>query len=136
MFSFRGDAHKLYLHLRNAQGNVNDIKFIRETNEIRTFYQTLDTDTLRLIYYRTMKEKNGSGIIPIFATAIPWLLFLLANPLEEFLFSDGNLKWIIFIIIYLIILTISLLFHFKERAWAVLHAEIIQDIIVERKDDK
>ncbi|WP_244857068.1 hypothetical protein [Oceanobacillus sp. J11TS1] len=129
----RGDAHKLYLQLKEMP--VEDIKksqYLRETAAIKAFYQLLDNETLRLIYFQIVKEKNGIGIIPIFATAIPWLLFLFANPLENFLFHDGSSNWMIFSIVYLILLSISLVLHFKEKAWANVHMEIIQDILTRR----
>lgn len=114
---------------------IEDIKksrYLKETAGIKEFYQSLDSETLQLIYYQIAKEKNGIGVIPIFSSAVPWLLVLLANPLENFLFHDGNSNWLIFAVIYLIILTISLILHFKEKAWAVVHSEIIRDILSKR----
>lgn len=132
-FSIRGDAHKLYLRLREEPTeNIKQSRFLKEAREIKAFYQSLDNEALLLIYYQITKEKNGTGIIPILATAIPWLLFLFANPLENFLFHDGSKNWFVFSVIYLIILTISLTLHFKEKAWATVHSEIIQDILTRR----
>ncbi|MUK89261.1 hypothetical protein GMD78_12845 [Ornithinibacillus sp. L9] len=133
MFSFRGDAHKIYLHAKKSPGKVRSIGYLKETQEIQKFYQSLDSDTLQLIYYRMVKEKNGSGIIPIFATAIPWLLFLFSSHLQDFLFQSGSKNWVIFSFVYLTVLTISLVLHFREKAWAAFHTEIIQDILKERK---
>ncbi len=41
-----------------------------------------------------VKEQSGTGIIPIFVTAIPWLLFLFSNSIQDFLFRNNNLIWI------------------------------------------
>lgn len=134
-FSIRGDAHKLYLKLKETP--IEDIKkshYLKDARDIKDFYQSLDSEALQLIYYQIAKEKNGSGIIPIFVTTIPWLLFLFANPLENFLFHNGSSNWMIFALIYLILLSISLILHFKEKAWAVVHAEIIQDILSQRNE--
>ncbi len=133
--SFRGDAHKLYLKLRSIYKKDKSLKHIKELNEIqeiRIFYKSIDTYTLKLIYYRMLKEKNGSGIVPIFVTAIPWFLFLFTQQLQDFLFQNGSLLWIIFSILYVLALTISVIIHLREKAWAALHIQIIQDIIIER----
>jgi hypothetical protein len=139
MFSLRGDAHKIYLRLKkNASNSDQSFKYMKEimeVEEIQEFYQSIDSPTLKLIYYRMMKEKSGSGIIPIFVTSIPWLLFLFSNQLQQFLFRDGSLLWAIFGFIYVVILTLSVTVHFREKAWAVFHIEIIQDILSERKND-
>ncbi|SET03304.1 hypothetical protein SAMN05216389_104243 [Oceanobacillus limi] len=132
MFSFRGDAHKIYLRVKESPSKIRNIGFIKETEEIKSFYETQDSTTLKLIYYRMIKEKNGSGIIPIFATAIPWLLFLFSSHLQDFLFKEGSINWIIFSFIYLTLLTFSLILHFREQAWANFHIQIIQDILEER----
>jgi len=113
--------------------DIKKSKYLKETKEIKVFYQSLDSETLQLIYYQIVKEKGGIGIIPIFATGIPWLLFLFSNPLENFLFHNGSFNWMIFSFLYLILLTISLIMHFKEKAWAVVHTEIIHDILEMRK---
>ncbi|WP_099156942.1 hypothetical protein [Virgibacillus ndiopensis] len=130
MFTFRGDAHKIFLMLKR-QTDILSNKEIKETAEIKSFYENLDSETLKLIYFRMIKEQNGTGIIPIFVTAIPWLLFLFSSKIQEFLFKD-MLIWSIFISLYLIALTVSSIFHFKEKAWAAFHIEIIKDILCER----
>lgn len=133
-FSTRGDAHKLYLLLkRMPKEDIKKSPYLKETHAIKTFYQSLDSETLQLISYQIAKEKNGIGIIPIYATSIPWLLFLFANPLESFLFSNGSLYWMVFAVLYLILLSIALILHFKEKAWAEVHTEIIRDILARRK---
>ncbi|SEQ95372.1 hypothetical protein SAMN05216232_3786 [Virgibacillus subterraneus] len=134
MFSFRGDAHKLFLTLKKLK-DIHSNKDLKEAAEIKSFYESLESETLRLIYYRMVKEQNGTGIIPIFVTAIPWLLFLFSDKIQDFLFKDGILIWAIFITIYLILLTVSAFFHFKEKAWAALHIEIIKDVLEERDNN-
>ncbi|KAA9026949.1 hypothetical protein [Niallia endozanthoxylica] len=134
--SFRGDAHKLYLKLTKIHNKeFLETKELAEVQEIRSFYQTVSTDLLRLIYYRMIKEKNGSGIIPIFVTAIPWFIFLFSSKLQEFLFREGGILWLPFSFIYMFILIMSVVLHFREQAWAGLHIEIIQDVIEERNTE-
>jgi hypothetical protein len=136
MLSFRGDAHKIYLQLKKAIHNGESIKNMKELKEIESIqnlYYSLDSEQLQLIYYRMIKEKNGSGIIPIFVSSVPWLLFLFSKPLIDFLFKDGSILWALFGSVYLLILTLSVLLHFREKAWAAFHMEIIQDILKERK---
>jgi hypothetical protein len=79
-----------------------------------------------------IKEQSGSGIIPIFVTAIPWLLFLFSSTIQDVLLSYSNLIWISFVTLYLVMLTVSAIFHFKEKAWSALHIEIIKDVLSER----
>ncbi|MGI8387294.1 hypothetical protein [Robertmurraya sp. P23] len=133
--AFRGDAHKLYIKLTktNKQDEpLRQVKELTEIQEIRAFYQTIETATLQLIYYRMIKEKQGSGIIPIFVTSIPWFFFLFSKQLQEFLFKEGSLLFLLFGIFYMVTLTISVIVHFRENAWAAVHIEIIQDIVGER----
>nr|WP_077215357.1 hypothetical protein [Bacillus dakarensis] len=135
MFTFRGDAHRLYLQIRERTNNklaVQQLKNLREIEEIKNTYQNIDSSALKLIYYRMIKEKNGSGIIPIFVTSIPWLLFLFSTQLQQFLFKEGSLLWAIFVFIYVLVLTFSAIIHFREKAWASVHIEIIQDILSKR----
>ncbi|MGM8216662.1 hypothetical protein ACLIA0_14040 [Bacillaceae bacterium W0354] len=131
IFSFRGDAHKLYLKLKQSKHMKSD-KVLSEVAEIKEFYESIDRYTLKLIYYRMIKERNGLGIIPIFVTSIPWLLFLFSKKIQDVLFANGNLLWISFTLSYLIILTISAILHFKEKAWAAIHIQIIEDILSEK----
>ena len=137
MFSFRGDAHKIFLHLKKTfQQNqpYSNIKELAEVKEIQRLYESIDSSTLKLINYRMIKEKNGSGIIPIFVTAVPWFLFLFSKQLQHILFEEGSSHWlIIFVIVYFVTLTLSVVLHFREKAWAAFHLEIIQDILEERK---
>lgn len=133
--AFRGDAHKLYIKLTKANKQDKPLRHVKELTEIqdiRAFYQTIETETLQLIYYRMTKEKQGSGIIPIFVTSIPWFFFLFSKQLQEFLFKEGRLLFLLFGIFYMVTLTISVIIHFRENAWAAVHIEIIQDIVDER----
>lgn len=135
LLTFRGDAHRLFLQIKDRSKNklaVKQLKILTEIEEIKSTYQNIDSSTLKLIYYRMIKEKNGSGIIPIFVTSIPWLLFLFAVQLQKYLFKNGSLLWALFVFIYVVILTFSVILHFREKAWASVHIEIIQDILSER----
>src|SRR5699024_7305262 len=102
MFSFRGDAHKIYLELRD-QPDVKQHKDIQETEKIKTYYETLDSEALQLVYYRMIKEQGGMGIIPIFVTAVPWVLFLFSDKVQAVLFINGSFLWAIFILIFFLI---------------------------------
>lgn len=136
MFTFRGDAHKVYLQLKKRVDDQQPIKTLNdmvEVEKIQAFYQSLDPSELKLIQYRMVKEKNGSGIIPIFVTSIPWFFFLFSKQLQEFLFKDGRLYlWAAFSFVYLLLLTLSVILHFREKAWAAFHLEIIQDVLKEK----
>lgn len=135
MLSFRGDAHKIYLQLNKAIHNgesIKDMKGFKEIEAIQKLYYSLDSEQLQLIYYRMIKEKSGSGIIPIFVSSVPWLLFLFSKPLMDFLFKDGSMLWALFGFGYLLILIGSVILHFREKAWATFHMEIIRDILKER----
>lgn len=139
MFSMRGDAHKIYLKLKDTKDNgesVRDLKDLIEVQSIQNFYQSMDSQTLKLIYFRMIKEKNGEGIIPIFVTAIPWLLFLFSEPLMEALFKEGSILWAVFGFVYLLVLMVSVILHFREKAWAAFHIEIIQDIFKKTNRDR
>ncbi|WP_439951044.1 hypothetical protein [Robertmurraya korlensis] len=135
--SFRGDAHKLYIKLTKVWKHdkpLGQVKELVEIQEIRSFYQSIETATLQLIYYRMIKEKQGSGIIPIFVTSVPWFFFLFSKQLQAFLFKEGSFLFLTFSIFYILTLTISVIIHFREKAWAAVHIEIIQDIVGERKE--
>jgi hypothetical protein len=135
MISFRGDAHKLYLQLKQTpKDQIKYVKVITEMKEFQDYYRSVDSATLKIIYYRMIKEKNGSGIIPIFVTSVPWFFFLFSKQLQQILFKEGSLLWILFSFIYLFTLTVSVILHFREKAWAAVHIEIIQDILKARND--
>lgn len=87
MFSLRGDAHKVYLKLKKAahqNQNAEEIDELAEMEEIRQLYLTLESATLRKVYYRMTKEKNGSGVIPILVSALPWLFFYFRSGCSNF----------------------------------------------------
>ena len=139
MYSLRGDAHKIYLKIKkrvNTNQSFKQMKELQEMEEIQVVYQTIVSSTLKLIYYRMIKEKNGSGIVPIFVTAVPWFFFLFSKQLQEFLFKEGSILWVIFGFVYFFTLTITVIIHFREKEWAAIHIEIIQDILNERNELK
>lgn len=131
---FRGDAHKIYCHLKKSPDNIPDSKYLKEMKEVRDFYLSIDSEILKLIFYRLIKEKNGSGMIPVYVSSIPFLFLIFSNNLQKLLFAQGSRYWLVFILIYLGGITFSLFLHFREKAWAASHIEIIQDILTERKD--
>ncbi|WP_226665961.1 hypothetical protein [Metabacillus litoralis] len=136
MFSSRGDAHKLYIKFKEAQNqnqSLDELEELIEIEEIKAFYLNQKSSTLEKIYYRILKEKNGMGMIPVFVSSGPWLLFLFSKKLQEVLFQNGSMPFIIFITVYLLILTSSVILHFREKAWAAIHSTIIKDILNERK---
>ncbi|WP_286172024.1 hypothetical protein [Gracilibacillus phocaeensis] len=106
---------------------------IKEVTEIRRFYSNINTDTLEKILYRMIKEKNGSGIIPIFVSTVPWLLFLFLEPLQKFLLKDGMFGAIVFTLFFVILLSTSVILHFREKAWAAFHIAIIKNILAKEK---
>lgn len=132
---FRGDAHKIYCHLKKNPDNIPNSKYLKEMKEVRDFYQSIASDILKLIFYRLIKEKNGSGMIPVYVSSIPFLFLIFSNNLQKLLFAQGSKYWLIFIVIYLGGISFSLFLHFREKAWAASHIEIIQDILTERKDN-
>lgn len=135
MFSFRGDAHKLYIRLKQAaeqETSLTDMKEVKEIQEICKFYQSIDRATLREIYYRLLKEKSGSGSILVLVSALPWLLLLFSSQIQKFLFSKGTVLWAVFTGLYLALLVLSVIVHFREKAWCDVHIEIIKDILEER----
>ncbi|MCM3388476.1 hypothetical protein M3649_10035 [Ureibacillus chungkukjangi] len=132
---FRGDAHKIYCHLKKNSASIASSKYLKEMKEVRDFYQSITSDILKLIFYRLIKEKNGSGMIPVYVSSIPFLFLIFSNSLQKHLFAQGSKYWLIFIVIYLGGITFSLFLHFREKAWAASHIEIIQDILTERKDN-
>ncbi|MFC7684887.1 hypothetical protein [Ureibacillus sp. GCM10028918] len=131
---FRGDAHKIYCHLKKNSADIPNSKYLKEMKEVRDFYQSIESELLKLIFYRLIKEKNGSGMIPVYVSSIPFLFLIFSNNLQEILFAQGSKYWLIFILIYIGGITFSLFLHFREKAWAASHIEIIQDLLTERKD--
>lgn len=82
-----------------------------------------------------IKEKNGAGVIPLLVAAVPWLLFLFSEQLQNFLFRGGSMLWLPFSMVYMILLVVGVMLHFREKAWAAFHIEMIQDILEERKNE-
>jgi hypothetical protein len=138
LFSLKGDAHKVFLRLKKTLNNgdiIRESKEFKEIEEIQTLYRSLDSSTLQLIHYRMIKEYNGSGIIPILVSSAPWLLLLFSKQLSTFLFKEGKWLWAGFCILYILALFFSVMIHFREKAWAAFHMEIIQDILKDRKNE-
>lgn len=136
MISLRGDAHKFYLKLRRAvkkKQSIGQLKEIREINEIEYFYQHLDDLELRKISYRMTKEQKGTGMIPVLVTSLPWLAFIFSKKLQSWLFKDGSYLWLGFIFIYIFAMVLGIVVHYREKAWASVHKEIIHDILQNRK---
>lgn len=130
---FRGDAHKIYIHLKKNRNAIRQSKYLKELHEVREFYESLESDVLQLIYYRLVKEQNGSGMIPIFVSSIPFLFLIFSQQLQKILLQEGSRNWLIFVVFYIVGITAALIFHFRERAWASSHVEMIKDILEERK---
>ncbi|MEH7414355.1 hypothetical protein V7266_03560 [Neobacillus drentensis] len=136
MFSFRGDAHKIYLKLKRALNKEQSFKSVKELNQIekvQNFYMDIESPTLKKIYFCMIKEKNGSGMIPILVSSGPWLLLLFSEQLQKFLFKEGSLLWMFFVLAYISILSLSVILHFHEKSWASVHIEIIQEILKDRE---
>jgi hypothetical protein len=135
MLSLRGDAHRLFIQLKRHSTSNQEFKYMKrlyEIEKIQEFYNSINSNTLRQVYYCMLKEKKGSGIIPILVSSIPWLLLLFSKQLQDYLFREGSILWIVFVIVYIIIITISVILHFRENSWASVHIEIIQDILKDR----
>jgi hypothetical protein len=133
--SFRGDSHKFYLKLKETKKLNKQITGLEEIEEVRgiyAFYLSLASLDLHSIRYRMIKEKNGTGIVPILITAAPWLLFIFSKQLQALLFQNGSSLWIGFIVIYVFAMISSIIIHFREKAWSALHIEMIGDILRER----
>lgn len=136
MFTLRGDVHKFYLKLKKAirhGESIHEIDEIIEVNELQQFYHRLSNPSLQKIRYRMIKEQKGNGMVPLLVTALPWLAFLLSKQLQS-LFSKGALIIFGFLVIYTFTITFSTVLHYREKAWAHVHIEIIDDILKERDD--
>ncbi|ADU30499.1 hypothetical protein [Evansella cellulosilytica] len=134
MFSLRGDAHKFYLKLKKEvrKGRkISNLKEIQELKEIYKFYSPLDTLTLKNIHFRMTKEKTGSGLIPILVSTIPWILFIFSNQVQSFFENDDSYMWLLFVGIYILGVTFSVAVHFREKAWATVHMQMIEEVINE-----
>ena len=92
MSFFRGDAHKIYMQLKENRDAIHESKYLKELYEVRKFYESLESDVLQLVYYRLVKEKNGSGMIPIFVSSIPFLFLIFSQHLQKILLRGRNEK--------------------------------------------
>lgn len=136
LLSLRGDVHKFYLKLKNAvdHGNsVCELDEIIEMNKIQQFYHRLSSPELVKIRYRMIKEQKGNGMIPVLVSSLPWLAFILSEQLQA-VFKKGMLIILGFLVIYTFLITFSTIVHYREKAWANVHIEIIDDILKERKE--
>ncbi|MFC7392940.1 hypothetical protein [Scopulibacillus cellulosilyticus] len=136
MMTFRGDAHKFYLKLKKTVSNDKEISNLPEIKEIRSidhFYDQLGDTDLTMIRYRMLKEKDGNGIIPILISALPWLGFLLSKQLQTFLMKS-YLYIFIFLVLYTVITIASIIVHYREKAWAAIHIDIIDHKLKQRRE--
>jgi hypothetical protein len=135
---FRGDAHRFYLKLkkrfRNNQHFSQDMNELEDIQQIRNFYSELNSNMLYNVRYRMMKEEKATGIIPLLVYTLPWLVFIFSKQLTRWLFDHGTLFWITFVLLYITVAIISVVLHFREKAWASVHLEIVNDILERRGD--
>lgn len=131
MMTLRGDAHKFYLKIKETYHGGQQISGLPEIKEIQAinhFYRQLSVDDLRMIRYRMLKEKGGNGMIPILITALPWLGFLMSKQLQTLL-TKGYLYIFTFLILYTIITMVGVIIHYREKAWATMHIDMIDNIL-------
>jgi hypothetical protein len=135
MLSTRGDAHKFYKKLRKAKKHdkIKNLQELTELQDIMNFYEQLETGDLLKIKYKMEKEQNGSGILPLLISALPWLLFIFSKQLQTWLLQDKSytLLWV-FIFSYLSFIVLGVIIHLREKSWASVHINILEDIIGER----
>lgn len=137
MLSLRGDVHKFYLKVKKTideDQSVYQLKTIKEIKAIKKVYQKLTVSELTFIRYKMIKEQGGMGIIPLLFGSLPWLGFIFSKQLQALLFKDGVHLWAWFLLIYSIILIAGFIIHYREKAWASLHIEIIEDLINEMQE--
>lgn len=103
---------------------VTSLPEIKEIESIDQFYRQLNREALTMIRYRMLKEKDGNGMIPILISALPWLGFLLSKQLQTLLMKNGFYV-LTFLILYTVVTTISVIIHYKEKAWAAIHIAMI-----------
>lgn len=138
MISFRGDAHKFYLkvkktyHRQKKLEDIAELKEIKEIRKIEQMYRKIPIDTLKKIRYRMIKEKNGTGIIPILVSSLPWLGFIFSKQLQAILFQEERPLWPWFILLYGLITLSTVIIHYREKAWASVHIELIEQTIDEK----
>ncbi|HET7658474.1 MAG TPA: hypothetical protein VFK37_09295, partial [Bacillales bacterium] len=135
MISLRGDGHKLYLKLKRKVGcseSVEEMKEMAEMTEMEQFYRSLKIEILEKIRLRMIKEKNGNGIIPVLVTSLPWLAFIFSKELRDLLSRNAHfLFW--FLIVYTALISFGTIIHYREKAWAAVHLEMINGIIKDKK---
>lgn len=137
MISLRGDVHKFYLKLKRTfdqKKSIHELDEIIEINEIQQFYHQLNVPELQKIRYRMMKEQKGNGIIPLLVSSLPWLAFIFSEELHKWVGKNFILLFC-FLIIYTFLITFSTVLHYREKSWATVHVEIIDDILKERKNE-
>ncbi|WP_209124527.1 hypothetical protein [Alkalihalobacillus sp. BA299] len=138
MEQFRGDAHKFYKKIKNIiakKQTIHNLSEINEINTIQTFYETLPLNELKLIHYRMIKEQNGSGMIPVLISILPWLGLIFSKQIQKV--ADNNIYFIfLFLTFFTLFALIFILLHYREKAWASLHIEIIKDIMEFREKNK
>lgn len=127
--AFRGDAHRLYEKVKHAVDNgtnIEDLPEIKEMQAIDQFYDGLSRQNLELIRYRMLKEKDGNGMIPLLISALPWLGFLLSKQPQTVLLKSYVYVFI-FLILYTVVTTVSVIIHYREKAWACVHIDMIDN---------
>lgn len=135
MLSFRGDGHKLYLKLKqkhNQHQSIQDLKEIAEIDEMEQFYRQFKMRDLEKVRLRMIKEQNGNGLIPLLVSSLPWLAFIFSKELRSLLSRSAHLLfW--FLVIYTTLIIFGTIIHYREKAWAALHLEMINGILKEKK---
>lgn len=136
MLSLRGDGHKFYLKLKRVYARNHSVKAMRELAEIdemQRFYRSLTREDLEKIRLRMLKEKSGNGMIPLLVSSLPWLAFIFSKELRTLLSRSAHLFfW--FLVIYTALIIFSSIIHYREKAWAIVHLETIDQIIKEKTD--
>lgn len=136
MLSTRGDAHKIYKKVRLAKKEKRPLKSLKELKElynIQTFYEQIETDELVLIKYQMEKEKNGSGMLPILVSSLPWIFFIFSKQLQDWLLNQDSYLYLgLFVFMYISFILFSVVIHFREKAWASVHTKILTNVIDSR----
>ncbi|OLO25088.1 hypothetical protein BTR23_25595, partial [Alkalihalophilus pseudofirmus] len=112
--------------------NIKNLREIKEINNIQSFYETLPINELKMIQYRMIKEQNGSGMFPILISILPWLGLIFSKQIQKI--AEKNIYFIyIFLTLFTCFALIFILLHYREKAWASLHTEVLKDIIENRQ---
>ncbi|HEU5140643.1 MAG TPA: hypothetical protein VFT51_11760 [Bacillales bacterium] len=137
MISLRGDVHKFYLKIKKGfqhDHSLNGMKELTEIKGIQQFYEQLESAQLKTIRYRMIKEQKGNGIIPLLVSSLPWLAFIFSKQLHSFVDKSAHLLfW--FLIVYSFVITLSVTIHYREKAWAAVHIEIIEELLNSRQNN-